>query len=91
MATLDKFRQGKHSIERINKSHLFLLPKNQGTDRVEDCCPRSLSNSIYLIIAKVLVIRLHEVIDKSAGPFQSAFIVGRQVVDSTEAVDIVAA
>ena len=34
--------------------------------------------------------RLHDVIDKLAGPFQSAFIVGRQVVDSTEAVEIVA-
>ena len=42
----------------------------------------NLSNSIYMIIAKVLANRLHEVIDVLVGPFQSAFIPGRQLVDS---------
>ena len=79
-------------VWRINKSHLFLLPKRQGADRVEDFRPISLSNSIYLIIAKVLANKLQEVIGELVGPFQSAFIPGRQLVDGTVvAREIVAA
>ena len=52
MATLEELCQENCGIERINKLHLFLLPKHQGADRVEDFRPISLSNSIYLIIAK---------------------------------------
>ena len=39
-------------------------------------------NSIYLIIAKVLANRLREVIGAIIGPFQYAFIPGRQLRDS---------
>ena len=69
-------------MERINKFHLFLLPKRQGAIKVEDFYPISLSNFIYLIIAKVLANIMGEVIDELVGPFQSAFILGRQSVDS---------
>ena len=41
-----------------------------------------LSNSIYLIMAKVLANRLREVIGVLIGPFQYAFIPGRQLPDS---------
>ena len=40
-----------------------------------------LSNSIYLSIAKVLADSLREVIGDLVGPFQSAFILGKQLVD----------
>ena len=77
-----EFRWGNCGMERINKSHLFLIRKHQGADRVEDFCPISLSNSIYLIIAKVLANRLRKVINELVGPVQSAFIPERQLVDS---------
>ena len=82
MALLEEFLYGNCGIERINKPHLFLLPKRQGADRVQDFCLISLSKSIYLIIAAVLPNKLCEVIDELVGPFQSAFILGRQLVDS---------
>ena len=44
--------------------------------------PISLSNSIYLIIAKVVATRLREVLDGLISPFQSAFIPGWQMLDS---------
>ena len=89
---LEQFRHENCGMERNNKSHLFLLPKRQGADRVEDFCPIYLSNSIYLIIVKVLVNRLREVIDELVGPFRSAYTPRRQLVDSAVmAGEIVAA
>ena len=92
IATFEEFCQVNCGMERINKSHLILLPKSQGADRVEDFWPISLSNSIYPIMENVLGNMLCEVIDELVGPFQSAFILGRQLVDNTVvAGEIVAA
>ena len=54
MATLEELRSPQANMERINKSYLFMLPKRQGAENVNDYRPISLSNSIYLIVAKVL-------------------------------------
>ena len=69
-------------MDRLNKAYLALIPKCQGAEQVGDFRPISLSNSIYLIIAKVLANRLKEVIDELVRPAQSAFIPGRQMMDS---------
>ena len=59
---------------------------------MEDFRQILLSNSIYLIIAKVLANRLRGVIGKPVGPFKSAFVLGRLLVDSvTVAGKIIAA
>ena len=78
----DELYAGNRRIERINKSYLFLLPKCLGAVRVGDFHPVSLSNSIYLIIVKVLANRIREVIDELVDPFQLTFIPGLQLVDS---------
>ena len=82
MATLEELRSPQANIEKINKSYLFMLPKRQGAESVNDYRPISLSNSIYLIMAKVLANRLREVIEALIGPFQYAFIPGRKLPDS---------
>ena len=82
MATLEELRSPQANMEKINKSYLFMLPKRQGAENVNDYRPISLSNSIYLIMAKVLANRLREVIGVLIGPFQYAFIPGRQLPDS---------
>ena len=69
MAILEEFCLGNYDKERIKKSHIFLLQKCQGADEV-DFHPISLSNSTYLIIAKVLANRLREVIDELIELFQ---------------------
>ena len=79
-------------MEKINKSHIFLLPKCQGALRVEDFRSISSSNSIYLIIAKVLANHLHEEMGEIIGPFQSAMIPRRLLMDTAvEAGQIIAA
>ena len=82
LRTLDELCTGNRRLERINKSYLFLLPKCLGAVRVRDFRPISLSNSIYLIILKVLANRLRDVINEPVDPFQSTFIPGQQLVDS---------
>ena len=54
MVMIEEFQYRTGDMTKINKSHLFLLLKRQGAYRVENFHSISLSNSIYLIIAKVL-------------------------------------
>ena len=82
MVPLEEFRHSIDNMMKINRSHLFLLLKHLGANRVEDFRPILFSNSIYLIFAKVLVNRLRGVIGELVGPFQSAFIPGRLLIDS---------
>ena len=82
MATLEELRSPQANMERINKSYLFVLPKRQGAENVNEYRSVSLSNSIYLIVAMVLANGLKEVIEELIGPFQYAFIPGRQLPDS---------
>ena len=62
MAILEELRSPQANMERINKSYLFMLPKRQGAENVNEYRLISLSNFIYLIVAKVLANRLKEVI-----------------------------
>ena len=92
MQLMDDFYAGRCQIERLNKVHIVLLPKTPGAEMIGDFRPIALSNSIYLIIAKVLANRLREVMDSLISPLQSAFIPGRQMIDSiVTAEEIVAA
>ena len=89
---MDDFYAGRCQMERLNKVHIVLLPKTPGAKMIGEFCPIALSNSIYLIIAKVLANRLREVMDSLISPLQSAFIPGRQMIDSiVTAEEIVAA
>ena len=79
-------------MDCMNKAFLVLIPKCQSAEQVGDFQPISPSNFIYLIIAKALANRLREVINYLVGPAQTAFIPGRQMVDSVVmAEEIVAA
>ena len=92
MATIKDFYIGVCNMDRLNKAFLVLIPKCQGAEQVGDFWPISLSNSIYLIIAKALANRLREVINYLVRPAQSAFILGRQMTDGVViAEEIVAA
>ena len=92
MRVMGDFHAGRCQMERLNKVFLVLIPKNPGAEQISDFRPIALSNSIYLIIAKVLANRLQEVMDDLISPLQSAFIPGRQMIDNiVMAKEIVAA
>ena len=92
MATIEEFRARRRNMDRLNRAYIVLIPKVQGAEQTRDFRPISLSNSIYLIIAKVLANRLRAVLPSIISPFQSAFLPGRQMSESIVlAEEIVAA
>ena len=92
MHLMEDVYTGQCQMERLNKVYIVLLPKIPRAESIGDFRPIALSNSIYLIIAKVLANRLREVLDSLICPLQSAFIPGRQMIDSiVMAEEIVAA
>ena len=89
---MDDFYNGQCQMERLNKVYIVLLPKIPGAESIGDFRPIALSNSIYLIIAKVLAYRLRDVLDSFICPLQYAFIPRQQMIDSiVMAEEIVAA
>ena len=82
MAALEEFREGRCQMDRLNKAYIVLLPKVHAAEQIGDFRPISLSNSLYLIFAKVLANRLLGVFSSLISPLQSAFIPGRQMADS---------
>ena len=66
----DAFHAGRCQMERLNKVFLVLIPKNPGALQIGDFRPTALSNSIYLIIAKVLPNCLREVMDDLISPLE---------------------
>ena len=82
MALMGEFHAGSARIDQINRAYIALLPKVQGAEQVGDFRPISLSNSIYLIIAKVLANHLRKILQAHINPLQFAFIPGRQMMDS---------
>ena len=82
MATLEDFQVECCNLDRLNRAYIVLIPKVPGAEHVRDFRPISLSNSIYLIIAKVLANHLRKVLPPLISPFQYAFLPGRQMSDS---------
>lgn len=66
----------------FNATFVALIPKKGDVVDVKDYRPISLFESVYKILTKILARRLKNVISKLVGPFQSAFIAGRQILDS---------
>ena len=79
MALMAEFHAGTSRMDRINRDFITLLPKTPGAEQVGDFRPISLSNSIYLIIAKVLANQLRGLLGTLISPLQSAFVPGRQM------------
>ena len=92
MRVMGDFHTGRCAMEQLNKVFLILIPKTPGAEQIGDFRPIALSNSIYLIVTKVLANRLREVMDILISPLQSASISGRQMIDNiVMAEEIVAA
>ena len=80
--TIEDFWAGRCNMDRLNRAYIILIPKVEGAERIGDFRPILVSNSIYLIIAKVLANRLRRVLPALISPFQSAFMPGRQMTDN---------
>ena len=54
MAVMEEFRGDRCQMQSLNRAYLVLISKIAGAEHIRDFRPISLSNYIYLIIAKVL-------------------------------------
>ena len=66
----------------LNATFITLLPKVAGAEDIYKFRPISLVGSVYKILAKVLASRLRSVIGRVVGPYQHAFVAGRQILDA---------
>ena len=64
-----------------NVAFIALIAKTECPEGFHDYRPISMVGSIYKIIAKILTLRLKQVMNDIIGPYQSAFIEGRQILD----------
>lgn len=66
----------------LNTTFIVLIPKKDNHQRVEDYRPISLIGCLYKILSKLLACRLQKVMQFVISYQQSAFIKGRQILDS---------
>lgn len=66
----------------LNTAMIVLLPKKEGSTKVQDFRPVSLIHSVAKLIAKVLTRRLSTVISTIISPAQSAFSSSKSTQDS---------
>lgn len=67
--------------KNFNPINIFLIPKVNNLDRVEDYMPIVVSNFLFKIITMVLADRLGPIASHIVSPQQSVFIKGRSIVD----------
>lgn len=70
------------SLEDVNSTFTNLIPKIKNATKVGDFKPISLYNVIYKIGVKILANRLKTILSSFISPNQSAFILGRLIIDN---------
>ena len=66
----------------VNDTNIILIPKKKGLETMSDLRPIALCNVLYRILAKVMANRLRLVLPCLISNTQSAFILGRSIVDN---------
>jgi hypothetical protein len=81
-AVLKEFQTSGKFEKSLNATFVSLIPKKAGAVDIKDFRPISLVGGMYKIISKVLANRLKAVLGKVVSHYQTAFIKGRQILDS---------
>jgi hypothetical protein len=82
MAVFKEFHETEKFEKSLNATFVALIPKKAGAMEIKDFRPISLISGVYKIISKVLTSRLKSVMGKLVSQTQSAFVPGRQILDS---------
>jgi hypothetical protein len=82
MNFMHAFHAGETQLERINRSHMVLIPKKPGAVAVDAFRPICLQNCSLKILAKVLTKRLQREIPNLIDQNQTGFIKGRSISDT---------
>ncbi|KAM6546692.1 hypothetical protein CsatB_027428 [Cannabis sativa] len=82
-ATVKEFFSSGVMDSKLNSSFICLIPKVEFPLSMDQFRPISLCNFTYKIIAKILSNRLRPLMNDLVSPFQSAFIPGRWIAESS--------
>jgi hypothetical protein len=82
MNFMTAFYRGEAQLERINRSHMVLIPKKPGAVDVDAFRPICLQNCSLKILSKVLTTRLQKDIPNLIDIRQTGFIRGRSISDT---------
>ncbi|GLT98273.1 hypothetical protein SLE2022_157850 [Rubroshorea leprosula] len=77
-----EFHRNGKLVRGLNSSFLALVPKKLNAANLKEYRPISLIGCVYKLLAKVLANRLKSVMPEIVSETQSAFVGGRQLVDS---------
>lgn len=84
MQFLSAFHEENIQLERVNRSHIVLIPKKPDAKTVEAYRPICLQNCSVKILSKVLTTRLQLQINKLVDLDQTGFIRGRSITENFE-------
>lgn len=79
--TIEEFWKTGKLPKGSNVAFIALIAKTENPNDFKDFRPISMVGCIYKIISKLLANRLKSVMNELIGPYQSAFIEGRQILD----------
>ena len=82
MSFLHAFHEGTIQLERINRSHMVLIPKKPGAVEVGAFRPICLQNCSMKIAAKILTTRLQSEISSLIDLDQTGFLKGRTIAEN---------
>jgi len=82
MRFVTEFHRNGRLTKGINATFIALIPKVDSPQRLNDFRPISLVNCMYKVLAKILANRLRAVIGSVVSDCQSAFVKGKQILDS---------
>lgn len=69
-------------LEYLNQTLITLIPKCNSPESINNYRPIGLCNTIYKIITKLIMARLHWVLNQLVSPLQTAFVPNRKGVDN---------
>jgi hypothetical protein len=69
-------------LKQVNATTISLIPKVPNPSKVTEFRPISCCNTIYKCIAKLIANRIKGLLSNLVGPFQSTFVVGRNISDN---------
>lgn len=82
MKVVREFHERGEMNKSMTSNFIVLIPKKKGAQDLGAFRPISLVSSLYKIISKMLPFRLRMVMELVVASTQSAFIKGRQIIDS---------
>lgn len=80
--TIQEFFITTKFVKSPNRTFIILFLKHNDAKGFKDYCPISLCNTTYKTISKLLAYRLKGVLGDVISHFQTAFVLGRWIVDN---------